>query len=327
MTNGDDMFYWLFKSRKAPSTDPLVLWLTGGPGCASEVALFFENGPFGINNNQSLKFNPYSWNNASNLLYIDNPVGTGFSKGKLGTLDKNEDEIAEGIYKALAGFLVQNPEFKGREFFITGESYAGHYIPSIAYYLMNNGTDLDLNFKGVAIGNGWVDPYVQYPQYAEFAHENKLIGNAEYYLLKGGFKVCQGLVATGIWLPAMDFCSILMDTIAGSPIKPRFNLYDIRIPCEKPPLCYDMSASDKYLNTPAVQKTLGVTGRKWVECAKAPHIALLGDWIKNMAPKISDVLEKGLQVLVYSGDKDFVCNWRGGEAWTNKVDWTGGADF
>lgn len=76
----------------------------------------------------------------------------------------------------LDGFVAANPEYKGRDFFITGESYAGHYIPAIAYYLSHNVTDLGLNFKGVAIGNGWVDPYVQYPQYAEFAYENKLIG-------------------------------------------------------------------------------------------------------------------------------------------------------
>jgi len=68
----DDIFYWMFSSRQeTAATDPLVLWLTGGPGCASEVALFFENGPFGFNEDGSLKSNPYSWNNISNLLFVD----------------------------------------------------------------------------------------------------------------------------------------------------------------------------------------------------------------------------------------------------------------
>jgi len=88
----------------------------------------------------------------------------------------------------LNGFVAANPEYKGRDFFITGESYAGHYIPAIAYHLSHNVTDLPLNFKGVAIGNGWVDPYVQYPQYAEFAFENNLIGTVKYEMLKYGFK-------------------------------------------------------------------------------------------------------------------------------------------
>jgi len=70
---------------------------------------------------------------------------------------------------------VENPEFIGRKFFITGESYAGHYIPAIAYYLINNVTNLTLNLSGIAIGNGWVDPYLQYPAFATFAYENNLI--------------------------------------------------------------------------------------------------------------------------------------------------------
>ena len=155
------MFYVLFNSRRDPNTDPIVLWLTGGPGCASEIALFFENGPFMFDSNSSLISNPYSWNNYSNLLYVDNPVGTGFSHVEsFEDYDTNEYQIAVTMKKFLQGFVDQNPQFKGRDFFITGESYAGHYIPSIAYYLVNNPQDFDLKFKGIAIGNGWVDPYV-----------------------------------------------------------------------------------------------------------------------------------------------------------------------
>lgn len=62
LTNGDDMFYWLFNSKSQPSTDPLVMWLTGGPGCASEIALFYENGPYKINDDLSLTANAYTWN-------------------------------------------------------------------------------------------------------------------------------------------------------------------------------------------------------------------------------------------------------------------------
>ena len=68
----DDIFYWWFESRNDPSTDPLVLWLTGGPGCASEVALFFENGPYKFGNDKkTLNGNAFSWSNKANLLYVD----------------------------------------------------------------------------------------------------------------------------------------------------------------------------------------------------------------------------------------------------------------
>jgi cathepsin A (carboxypeptidase C) len=78
--DGDDMFYWLFKSKNDPAKDPLVMWLTGGPGCASEIALFYENGPFIINEDLSLRANEHSWHKVSNLLFVDQPIGTGFSK-------------------------------------------------------------------------------------------------------------------------------------------------------------------------------------------------------------------------------------------------------
>jgi len=68
----DDMFYWWFESRNSPENDPIILWLTGGPGCASEIALFFENGPYKfLDDKKSLTQNPHSWNSNANLLYVD----------------------------------------------------------------------------------------------------------------------------------------------------------------------------------------------------------------------------------------------------------------
>lgn len=163
--------------------------------------------------------------------------------------------------------------------------------------------------------------------YAEFALENELISTATYYVLEGGFKGCQGLIDAGVWPVALEYCQLLVTSILGVPTDPNFNVYDIREKCEHPPMCYDMSAAATFLNSPKVQEALGVSGRKWVDCNMEVHTALLGDWTTNMASKVSAVLEKGIQVLVYSGDKDFICNWRGGEAWTNAVTWTGQEDF
>mmetsp|Transcript_130444 Transcript_130444/g.194178 ORF Transcript_130444/g.194178 Transcript_130444/m.194178 type:complete len:98 (-) Transcript_130444:672-965(-) len=97
--------------------------------------------------------------------------------------------MAADLALFMHAFLAKHPELKGRDFFITGESYAGHYIPAAAYYFLFN-TTLSVNLKGIAIGNGLVDPYNQYPAYADFAYENKLVGKIEYYALKAAFKVC-----------------------------------------------------------------------------------------------------------------------------------------
>jgi len=330
LERNDDMFYWWFESRNDAKNDPLVLWLTGGPGCASEIALFYENGPYQFEaDGKTLKSNPYSWNSKANLLYIDQPVGTGFSKAGIPDLVTNEEEVAENMAKFMIKFLEKYPELQGKDFYITGESYAGHYIPAISHnFQFKHKDDLKINFKGLAIGNGLVDPYNQYPAYDTFAYENKLIGFAAHEILSGAFKGCQVLIESGVWPVAIEVCNILMDTILGNPIAPRFNVYDIREGCDKPPLCYDMSPADNLLAKADIKKVLGVSGRGWTECSNLVHTALLGDWMTNLAPKMTDILNDGsLDVLVYSGDKDFICNWRGGESWTNKCSWSGHENY
>lgn len=89
ITDEDDMFYWLFPSRKNPDSDPLLIWLTGGPGCSSELAVFKENGPMRLEKGIPVK-NDISWNNEANLLFLDNPIGTGYSKGSIFSMPKNE---------------------------------------------------------------------------------------------------------------------------------------------------------------------------------------------------------------------------------------------
>lgn len=310
------LFYWLFESRGNPATDPLVIWLTGGPGCSSEIAIFIENGPFNITkSNNSLITNPWSWNTNANVLYIDQPLGTGFSTANV--VDETEAEIAEHFLVFLNEFLQGFPEYVGRDFFITGESYAGHYIPSIASYLITQ--QLSLNFVGVAIGNGLVDPYQQYPQYAVFAHENGLIDDSAFTKAKAAFVVCQTLIKTGANKIAYDTCELAVDSILGNP--PKWNVYDIRLPCSTPPLCYDLSFVDTFLTQSSVLQALGVSGRPWAECNDTVNSALQSDYIIDYSGDIAKILAAGKQVLVYSGDKDFICNWRGGEAWTNNLDW------
>ena len=113
----------------------------------------------------------------------------------------------------------------------------------------------------------------------------------------------------------------------GVPFAPFFNLYDIRIPCSSPPLCYDFSNLDRFLARVDVQTELGVTERSWTSCNMIVHTFMLGDWVTNMAAEVINVINNGVQVLVYSGDKDFVCNWRGGEAWTNSLNWNKTEEF
>jgi len=137
--------------------------------------------------------------------------------------------------------------------FITGESYAGHYIPVIAAHIVEQ-KNPDIALVGAAIGNGLVDPYNQYPEYVTFAEENGLEGKVIGTFDKAAMLLCQELIEDFENLPtplakllAMDECQFALMPIIGIPVDPRFNLYDIRENCTKPPLCYDFSNMDKLL--------------------------------------------------------------------------------
>lgn len=97
-------------------------------------------------------------------------------------------------------------------------------------------------------------------------------------------------------------------------IMPAFNVYDIRRKCDKPPLCYDFSLLDKLMARPDVRAELGVGDRAWTSCNMLVHTFMLGDWTVNMSNQVQNVIKANKKVLVYSGEKDWVCNWRGGEA-------------
>lgn len=117
----------------------------------------------------------------------------------------------------------------------------------------------------------------------------------------------------------MEVCGIAESSIIGNP--PRFNYYDIRIPCAVPPLCYDLSNVDKFLAREDVIEALGVQDRHWVDCDPTVHEKLTKDWMADLTPEVAYLLAQNKEVLVYSGDKDFVCNWRGGEKWVNELKW------
>lgn len=97
-------FYWHFASRHNPESAPTVLWLTGGPGCSSEVALFGENGPCKVNSDGTGTVrNQYGWNEHANLVYVDQPTGTGFSYGT--GFDHDEKGVANDMYDFLQQFF------------------------------------------------------------------------------------------------------------------------------------------------------------------------------------------------------------------------------
>ena len=328
---GDDIFYWYFPARNSPETAPLVLWMTGGPGCSSELAIFYENGPFSLkqtSDDQTLYHNPHAWNTNANLLYVDQPVGTGFSraakKGEGSDYRTDEQSIARDMNEFLIGFLKKHPELRMRPFYITGESYAGKYVPTLGAYLDTHKNDEDnkswINLRGVAIGNGWVKPTTQIFGYANFAYENKLIGETQRLSMIMQFWKCK-LELKFNRTRAMGKTDCDKVTAIVGDLNSPFNEYDIRKKCSGGPLCYNFDNLTNLINNPDVIASLGIEGRKWEMCSDAPNAALSDDEYRSAEPAVQQLVNNDYLVWVYSGDKDYACNWFGGRDWTNGMEW------
>ncbi|KAI4958711.1 hypothetical protein J4E86_004316 [Alternaria arbusti] len=177
------VFFWFFESRNDPASDPFTLWLNGGPGSDSLIGLFEENGPCMIDDNLTAVYNPYSWNNVSNMLYISQPVGTGFSYQKqgvgsfnsfsedfhynssewpatgrwplleplnTGTIDTT-DLAAVAVWHVFQALLATIPKFDAklgdldaaRDFNLFTESYGGHYGPAFFSYFYNQNLKIE----------------------------------------------------------------------------------------------------------------------------------------------------------------------------------------
>eukprot|EP01062_Namystynia_karyoxenos_P010911 TRINITY_DN1389_c0_g2_i1.p2 TRINITY_DN1389_c0_g2~~TRINITY_DN1389_c0_g2_i1.p2 ORF type:complete len:550 (+),score=221.87 TRINITY_DN1389_c0_g2_i1:77-1651(+) len=159
--------YWLYESESDdPSKDPLVLWYNGGPGASSMFGMMVELGPLSINYDSlksdppQLFYNEHAWTRVANVMAVEQPPPTGFSycKDPAGGQDDcgdwNDTSAAEENYHFLLNWLEAFPEYKSRDLYISGESYAGIYVPSLARFITSNKDKNQINLKGIAVGDG-----------------------------------------------------------------------------------------------------------------------------------------------------------------------------
>ncbi|OWM68921.1 serine carboxypeptidase-like [Punica granatum] len=332
-THSARMFYFFFESRVSKD-DPVVIWLTGGPGCSGALALFYENGPFHISSNLSLSWNDYGWDKVSNIIFVDQPTGTGFSySSDPSDLRHNEAGVSNDLYDFLQAFFNKHPELVKNDFFITGESYAGHYIPALATRI-NKGNKakegIHINLKGIAIGNGLTNPEIQYAAYADYALSMKLIGQSDYDDINSQAPSCKQeaqdcQTSEAACDEAYEECQNIFSSILNA-ADGDLNYYDIRKKCEGS-LCYDFSALETFLNEKSVREALGVGDIEFVSCSSKVHISMISDLMKNLAVGIPALLEDGIRVLIYAGEYDLICNWLGNSKWVHAMQWSGRKNF
>ncbi|KAL5975396.1 hypothetical protein ACLOJK_019718 [Asimina triloba] len=327
-TSGSAIFFAFYEAQQ-PSSDlphtPLLVWLQGGPGCSSLLGNFFELGPWlarpNATNATVLQSNPASWNRLFGLVFIDNPIGTGFSIAATeAEIPRDETSVARHLFIALRALLSSDPLFKSRPLYITGESYAGKYVPAIGYYILEQNMKLPaskrVNLQGVAIGNGLTHPIAQVATHAATAYFSGLINAMQKEQLEALQAEAIRLTREGKWRNATDARNRVFGSLQSA--TGLATLFDLR---RKRP--YETGIVEVFLNKEEVKAALGVEkGMVWEECSDTVGNALQEDVMKSVKFMVEDLVKKS-KVLLYQGQFDLRDGVVSTEAWINEMEWEG----
>uniref|UniRef100_A0A8C2WP71 Carboxypeptidase n=1 Tax=Cyclopterus lumpus TaxID=8103 RepID=A0A8C2WP71_CYCLU len=343
VADGKHLHYWFVASQKDPSSDPVVLWLNGGPGCSSLDGLLTEHGPFLI----------------ANMLYLESPAGVGFSYSDDKNYVTNDTEVSMNNYLALKEFFRLFPEFHKNELFLTGESYGGIYIPTLAERVME---DASLNLQGVAVGNGLSSYEMNDNALVYFAYYHGLLGSRLWTSLQ---TFCCSEGKCNFYNNRNKNCSDDLAEVQGIVYSSGLNIYNLYAPCpggiqerfgiersklvirdlgnlfinhrrtqlwnqklrglasqhlsvRLDPPCTNSTPSTLYLNNPYVRAALHISpkAQSWVICSSEVNLyygRLYPDVRKQYMKLLAVFSVQKYRVLVYNGDVDMACNFMGDE--------------
>ncbi|CAG4943797.1 unnamed protein product [Colias eurytheme] len=316
--NGNLWFWYFPVMDKAVEDTPLILWLQGGPGASSMYGLFEEIGPFTISENMELKKNKYSWGDKYSLLFIDNPVGTGFSFSDIEGYATNQTTIAENLYSALQQFMTMFPNLRRVPFYIAGESYAGKHIPSLAIQIhWHRNADEPINLKGLMIGNGFIDPITLQCSSA-FFRETGLIDDrtAKDFAAKEN-KTVEDIKKGNIAEAFSDFMDgYVISRLAAFLPNPYNYLSDSDIFTRK---------YKKFLETKKMREGLHVGSTKFLEIGKV-YTKLKPDFMNSAKPWLNELLDH-YKVLLFNGHLDTIVPYYPSVNTYNSLSFSGAAKY
>ncbi|KAJ8770526.1 hypothetical protein K2173_018017 [Erythroxylum novogranatense] len=339
------LFYYLVETETEPASKPLLLWFNGGPGCSSVgVGAFQEHGPFRPSNGGSLIRNHYSWNNEANVLYVESPAGVGFSYSANTSFYKNVNDTitAQDNLMFLHNWFVEYPQYKGRDFYISGESYAGHYVPQLAQLILLSGSNF--NLKGIAIGNPLVEFERDINSQALFLWSHGLISDDTYKLTEATCNMSQMWREDILFYPNITATCTRIENLIGNETSNDYDNYDVlvdiclsngdsQVLARNQPLKVNSRRLSSLQSSqenpqPASQnidpcvgiKTYEYLNRKEVQEALHAKLNGVGNWTTCTSVASYDftnlfiptihvvgyLVRSGIRVLVYSGDQDSV---------------------
>lgn len=333
--------YWLVEAENsAPENLPLVFWTNGGPGCSGLIGFMTEQGPFRPDATGNLMPNPYAWNKIANMVFLEQPVGVGFSYSENNDDYKiGDDQAASDNLATILAFFEKFPHFNHTALFLTSESYGGHYMPTWADAIIkyNDAQDFvqeKINFKGFAVGNPYTDYYSGIGAQMETYWGKQLLPKPlwDIYIGNGCTSTIQQFNSSMCSFLLLDFMKKIGNLnpyaldypvcISSQQNKMHAFLFNTDVEYEP---CEDSFATD-YLNKQDVKKSLHIKSDIiWEECSRTTKYNL-ADKMLPMEHYYKTILNSkthtDLKVLVYSGDDDGVCGTIGTQKWIYDLGFT-----
>uniref|UniRef100_A0A5B6YSS7 Putative serine carboxypeptidase-like 7 n=1 Tax=Davidia involucrata TaxID=16924 RepID=A0A5B6YSS7_DAVIN len=356
-----EFFYYFVESSSGNAgTDPLILYLNGGPGCSGLNGLLFQAGPLEFNLTYlggipELQYSPHSWTKTANIIFIDAPVGTGFTYATNAEAYATSDtETSAQLLSFVRNWLIDNPYFMGNPFYITSDSYAGILVPMIAQATVDDnqaGVEPYINLKGYILGCAHTNTVIETNAKVVFAHRMALISDALYESAKTS---CNGSYTdvdstNAKCLEAIEAIDLCVEDISAQNILEPDCLFLSPKPNEEkdrrsltensrnllssfklPDLsCHNFNylLSDIWTNFKSVQEALHVrpnTTKEWFRCNVSLDYTVD---VNNVVPYHKNLTETGLQILAFSGDHDMVIPHVGIEKWVKSLDLTIDSDW
>lgn len=350
-TNGKALHYYFVEAHNNSATAPVLLWMNGGPGCSSMDGLFYEHGPLLVaDDGQSLIQNPYAWSTLANVLYLEAPAGVGFSYSNTSSDYKTGDnKTAYDNFAALKVFFRNYPEYSSNDFYISGESYGGVYVPTLSYTIFTHQDEMNFNMKGFLVGNGVFGECSEEAKLAtdthiEFLHGHGMISQKLYNQVAAACRddrsssECQSMenkaAALGEDTNPYDAYRTCYHHKTALTVRPSHKnpaslraLYTLPRPAhpalaglkEQVP-CIDSTGGTVYLTRPDVIKAMHVEAspNKWQICSDIVQYGEDGVYAAGMVPLYKQ-MSPHWRVVVYNGDVDPGCSYVMNEACVTSI--------
>ncbi|KAM3262223.1 hypothetical protein ACQJBY_052735 [Aegilops geniculata] len=348
LDDGVRLFYYFIQSERDPAEDPVLLWLTGGPGCSALSGLVYEIGPFYFDFHgytgglPTLLYKPASWTKVSNVIFVDAPAGTGFSYATGDNRTIPSDTIAiEQLHVFLETWFDEHPQFLSNPLYISGDSYSGIIIPSLAMKIAKGievGEERLINLKGVIAGNPYTDTTTDFNARILFLHGMGIIPDEIYEAAR---EDCGGEYR---W-PSNSHCANSLQEIQEC-MRGLNDVHVLEKICpEYPSLTLDKQPmsrghgrrrltesavssvcrnatyflSELWTNDEAVRESLGIhkeTVPSWLRCDfNLPYTYEISSTVDDHLALIT----KGYRAMIYSGDHDSKVSYVDTQAWIRRL--------